>query len=373
MKGFVARRSTVDPITGKYPLLGSNAQDGDKVLLEARVYSYSISTTPASFTVQFSVIPYNSTTNNEICANIPTTGNGGRVCPASARKFIGIGTTQPGGGTSNFSLNGRENSYAYLVWDTSGFGPATAGANEYRVYIDLVSQTPELHPPETPCTALPCEDNFSNQTNVDPGQNNEGWGLVSVAKRSEGGPLSGSRSVDATQGSLDTGDANGTATQAFASTDMAAARRRYRRPKPRVAFLFQPLSLRLTAFSSEHSNLHGHVSIFDGEPSRGNTIAIRTLRGVSPDGTYLWFTWTPKEKGLHHLYAVFQNTTGTTPLGDLIVRVRRAPGDLNEDGRVDRHDLNMLNRDLKRVRRRAPVARNAISTVTAKSLKKMQI
>ena len=103
MKGFVTRKSTIDPITGDYPLLGNNSQDGDTVLLEARVYNYSISTTPASFTAQFSVIPYDGTRNIEICANIPTTGLGGRVCPASARKVIGTGTTQPGGGTSNFS------------------------------------------------------------------------------------------------------------------------------------------------------------------------------------------------------------------------------------------------------------------------------
>jgi hypothetical protein len=218
------------------------------------------------------------------------------------------------------------------------------------VYVDLVSNTQELYPPETPCTAVPCEDNFSNETNLDPGQNNEGWGLVSVAKRSLGGPFGGSKSVDATHGNLDTGDANGAAAQAFASADMAAASGGGKKPKPLAAYLFQPLSLRLTAFSSERSNLHGHVSIFDGKPGGQNTktIAIRTLRGVSPDGTSAWFTWTPKKKGLHHLYAVIQNTTGTTPLGDLIVRVRPAPGDLNEDGRVDRHDLNMLQRDLKK-------------------------
>ena len=245
-------------------------------------------------------------------------------------------------------MNGRDNSYAYLLWDTTGFGPSTAGASEYRVYVDLVSNTQELYPPEQPCTALPCEDNFSNENNVDPGQNNEGWGLLSVAKRSLGGPLGGAKAVDTTRGSLDTGDVNPATPQALAtaSEDMTAARKGRKERKPLVAFLSQPLSLRLSAFGSQHSNLHGHVSIFDGKPGRRNsqTIAIRTLRGVSPDGTFSWFTWTPKKKGLHHLYAVIQNTDGVTPLGDLIVRVRRAPGDLNEDGRVDRHDLNMLER-----------------------------
>jgi hypothetical protein len=92
------------------------------------------------------------------------------------------------------------------------------------------------------------------------------------------------------------------------------------------------------------------VSIFDTVPNSwyATTVAIKTLRGVTPDGTSSWFTWVPKKKGMHHLYAFIQTSRGTTPLGDVVVKVRRAPGDLNEDGRVDRHDLNMLQRDLKK-------------------------
>ena len=59
----------------------------------------------------------------------------------------------------------------------------SGGFTEYRVYVDLISNTDELYPPEPACTAIPCEDNFSNENNVDPGQNNEGWSLISVAKR----------------------------------------------------------------------------------------------------------------------------------------------------------------------------------------------
>lgn len=115
-----------------------------------------------------------------------------------------------------------------------------------------------------------------------------------------------------------------------------------------MAYLFQPLSLRLTAFSNAQSNLSGQVSVFDGKPGARNTktIAIKTLQGMTPDGTSSWLTWIPRTKGLHHLYAVTHNTTGVTPLGDLAIYVRRAPGDLNGDGRVDRHDLNVLTRDL---------------------------
>jgi glutamate synthase domain-containing protein 1 len=42
-----------------------------------------------------------------------------------------------------------------------------------------------------------------------------------------------------------------------------------------------------------------------------------------------------------------QTSNGVTPLGDMLVQVTRVPFDLNGDGRVDRHDLNMLARDLK--------------------------
>jgi hypothetical protein len=365
MKGFVVRKPDVDPITGYYPLLGSNPQDGDKVLLEARVYNYSISGTPANFTVQFSVIPYDSTSDNEICANIPTSGKGGRVCPASARTPIGSGTTQPSGGTSIFTLSGRDNTKAYLVWNTQGFGPQSPGFSEYRVYVDLVSNTPELYPPEAPCTAVPCEDNFSNEQNIDPGQNNEGWSQISVAKRTSGGPFGGSGSGEPTHGSLSAGSSSpgtlsGNVAQQLQSTAEAQDGKKQKHPKPVVAYLHAPLALRLTAFSSAVTNLHGHVSVFDGTPGgrHTKTLSIKTLHGVTPDGNSTWFTWTPTKKGLHHLYAVTQNSTGATPLGDVLIRVRRAPGDLNEDGRVDRHDLNML------------AARNAISTVTARSLKR---
>jgi Dockerin type I domain/FG-GAP-like repeat len=352
MKGFVVRKPNLNPLTNDYPLLGSNPQDGDKVLLEARVYNYSISSTPASFTVQFSVIPYDSNLNNEVCPNIPTTGSG-RVCPASARTVIGSGNTSPdGNGNGTFTLNARENTKAYLVWDTTKFGPQSAGFNEYRVYVDLVSNTDELYPPEPPCMAVPCEDNFTNENIVDPGQNNEGWSLISVAKRQLGGPLGGSSSAASpTHGTLGTASTNrGSATPVALTAAKDATARAPKRPKPLLAYLLQPLPLRVTVFSSELSHLHGHVFIFDGKPGdpKSTTIAIKSLHGVTPEGTSSWFAWTPKTKGLHHLYAVIQNTQGLTPLGDIVVHVRRAPGDLNEDGRVDSHDLNMLQRDLKK-------------------------
>jgi hypothetical protein len=352
MKGFFVRRPDLDPVTNTYPLLGSNPNDGDKVLLDVRVYNYSISATPAGpFTVQFSVIPYDRNTNNEICPGIPTTGKGGRVCPASARQVIGNGNSN---GSTAIAITGRTYKDVYLTWDTSGFGPPAPGASEYRVYVDLITNGEnELYPPEKPCTAIPCEDNFSNELNIDPGQNNEGWELIAVQKAALGGTLG---VADTTGGTLGSGGADtqaAEATSAAASDATVAANRhkKAKKPKPLTAFLYQPFPLQITAFSNGINPLHGHVAIYDGDPDKRKS---KTLHGVTPDGTSSWFSWTPTKKGPHHLYAVIRSSRGDTPLGDVVIRVRRAPGDLNEDGRVDRHDLNMLQRDLgKRAERSA--------------------
>lgn len=342
MKGFWVRNPVVDPIEGDYPLLGSIPHDGDTVMLEARVYNYSVSATPTGpIAVQFSVIPYNPDTNNEICPGIPATGKGGRVCPVNDRTIIGTGSSTPTGGVRTISLNARENKVVYLKWNTKGFGPKTAGVNEYRVYVDLVSGPNgpgELYPAEPPCNAVPCEDDFGNEKIVDPGQNNEGWSLIAVAAPTSNllGASETNALASATQLSLGAG-----------GTPVLRAVGRVTKEMMQ-AYLFQPLRLRITAFSNAVSALYGNVIVSDGKPggSTSKTIAIKTLLGFGPDGSSAWFTWTPRTTGPHHLYAVIQNSDGSRPLGDLFVLVRREPGDLNGDGRVDRHDLNMLNRDL---------------------------
>lgn len=349
MKGFVVRNATKNPLTNDYPLLGSNPQDGDTIMLEGRVYNYSISATPTGpITVQFSVIAYDGGTDNEICNSIPTTGKGGRVCPASARTIIGTGSSAPTGGVQTISLTARENAQVYLIWNTKGFGPKGAGVNEYRVYVDLLTGSNgqgELYPPEPPCTAVPCEDDYGNEKILDPGQNNEGWSLIAVAAPKPnllGADESDALSV-ATRETLSAESSAPNTPQALSATETGATNK-----TPFPAYLFQPLHIRLTAFSNAVSTLYGNVTISDGKPASNaaKTIAIKTLLGIRPLGSSVWFDWTPLWKGTHHLYAVIQNTDGTKPLGDLLVQVSRAPGDLNEDGRVDRHDLNMLNRDI---------------------------
>lgn len=358
MKGFMVRKSTVDAQFGGYPLLGSNPQDGDTVLLDARVYNYSLSTNPAKFTVQFSVIPYISVNDTEICTGMPDTTTGGHVCPASARTVIGTGSSSQTGRDPVVSLDARQSKDVYLMWNTKGFGPKRAGANQYRVYVDLIPTGKKvLNPPEAPCTALPCEVSFdsANEKIVDPGQNKEGWGLIAVAAPKPN--LLGAEEIDAlatpTSGTLSAEGPASSTSQASNTVDANAAAvtglaNGTKQASTLTAFLFHPLRMRITAFSNAISTIYGDVTIYDGKPgtAKATALADKMLLGLSPDGSSASFSWTPLTVGPHHLYAVTYTGDGIRRLGDLIVHVRRAPGDLNGDGRVDTHDLNMLNRDL---------------------------
>ena len=201
--------------------------------------------------------------------------------------------------------------------------------------MDLISDpNNEIYPPEPPCTTLPCESEQSIETIADPGQNNEGWSLISVEAPAQGLQAgdSGAPAPDALHLALDS------------DTPLLGG------PEGNFlkATLQQSLPLRLTAFSTEPTPLHAYVSIYDGKPGEPGTqmIAAKVVQGLRPDGATVWHDWTPSTLAPHHLYATLQNSNGTQPLGDLIVDVQRSIGDLNGDSRVDRHDLNILARDL---------------------------
>ncbi len=337
MKGIVIRSSQKDP-RGQYPLLGRNPRDGDTVIFETRIYNYSVSSTPTSpITVQLSVIPMDNR-NNEICRSAggtqPAYTRGGHVCPVGDRTVIGNASSAPVGGTQTATLNARENKLMYFAWPTKGYGPPQ-GVTPYRVYVDLIGDPKnEIYPPEKPCTALPCDSNLSIEKDIDPGQNNEGWSLISVeapAQRLQAGGSSGPV-PDAAQLAL------GSDTPLLGGPEGNFLE----------ANLRQPFPLRLTAFSTQPTPLHSYVSIYDGKPGEPGTqmIASKIVRGLRPDGATVWQNWTPSTLVPHHLYATVQNSNGAQPLGDLVVDVQRSIGDVNGDGRVDSHDLNILTRDL---------------------------
>ena len=406
MKGFAIRRGSQDPNTNEYPLLGRNPDEGETVLLDIRVYNYSLDSNPTSpFEVKIYTIPYDPNTDKEICSGIPTTGFGGRVCPASARTYVGTASTQVSGGQQTFALGPRAYADAYYLWTINNMGPDSAGANSYRVYVVLDSGSDpsvELYPTEPACTQVPCEDNAGNEgamgtfSTLDPGQNNEGWSFISVGPPNS--TLLGGRQKDA-QTSVTETELTAVNSTTMSSKSAAAfwqqeaksyhgrhhRRHHGARNEKLTAYLHQPLYLRLTAFGKSDSRLWNHAIVYDlgarrksptpASLRKATMIAGKYVPGSGADGSSVWFDWTPRTKGLHHLYAVIQNPEGTQTTDELYVLVRRAPGDLNGDGRVDRHDLNMLSRDLGRATRASACGENCDldgdGTVTAKDMKLM--
>jgi hypothetical protein len=76
---------------------------------------------------------------------------------------------------------------AAIVWDTAGFGPSTAGGSrQYRIYVvlDLENTIDEIYDTEDPNQTYRWVDINGQprnlQVGIDPGQNNEGFGLATI-------------------------------------------------------------------------------------------------------------------------------------------------------------------------------------------------
>ncbi len=364
MRGLFARKSVRDAITGEYELIGTSATDGDRVLLDARVYNYSLGPSTGAITVQFSYIAYDENTNREICPGIPA--NRGAVCPVSFRTIIGKGSSAPDGGDP-ISLELRQMKDAYIVWNTQGL--AKEGVQSYRIYVDLNpgNSSNELYPEEPPCTAFPCETPEGDEKLTDPGQNNEGWGVLTI-KPATANSVSATTASSADESSSPESSAkvrSSTSTDPASLTDISVEDSPYPRlsltldnglpggnfSQP-TAFLGRTASVRVEGNRGDAEVQSYHAFIFNGPPAdpRSRVIAAVELGGSGRHDSAAWFDWTPKRLGLHHLYAVIGEYAGPDILKEsefrLAVNVRPAPCDLNADGRVDRHDLNMLSAEM---------------------------
>jgi hypothetical protein len=376
MRGLFFRKPTVDAASGTYPYQTFNPVDGDIVRIEPRVYNYSTQKTASNIKVHFQAIPYDSSTNSEICTS-PINADPGRdvglVCPRSARTTIGETTIQALAplqftcvtGMDDPDSTGCSRESAFINWDTRSFGP-TVGTVEYRIYVVLNpnaaanSETYGLEPAPVSITNIAYEDNavvvtapgnkfstgdyaiigavrglegingtfkvtyldndrFSlNETSkkrgsyvpgtgevsiLDPGQNNEGYGIIGVAQKA---PSVSAESTDLTPHDYLDQDA-------FAGMSEGSG--------PRImeggmsAFLGVPMELRFKAYSNVVHGEPARVLLYDGDPASGAKIVADHV--IHPgengeNGTSIWFNWTPAIPGEHTLYAVLYEGTGNT-------------------------------------------------------------
>ncbi len=398
MRGLFFRRARINPTDNDYDYLNGNATTGDVVRVEARVYNYSTAQMASRLRVTFKAIPYDSSTDSEIC-EAPINGNpgdtGGLICPDSARTTIGSTTTAPLNPLQFTCLSGTDDNPnstgcaapTFINWDTTSLGPKS-GTATYRIYVTL-DPTDETYgsdgvpvpitdikntQPMVVTTSAPhglesgdyvtigqvkglTDANAVWQVTVvspttfqlngtlrgvadyagggaatllNPGQNNEGYGVFSITAPNE--QLGASKAINDYL-KADSVQAVGLGGRKLTVDSVKAVQ-------------FRPLRVRVTVFSSSVHPLGTRLRIFDGNPAeRAPVIADQLVHpgNNGAEGSHIWITWTPKTAGTHQLYAQLLEQANDLQKGDntasLDVDVLRA-GDVNRDGNIDRADLN---------------------------------
>jgi hypothetical protein len=273
LRGFFLRKPTLNPVTNDYDYLSAAPTDGDTVRIEVNVYNYSVSQGFSNCVVRFYAVPYDSTTGRE----------------SATRTQIGetVVSRDPLGMTP-----------AVLEWDTTGFGPTQSGVlASYRIYVVLDPENAIDEIYETDTTGLganssTCTDPVTlGSASCNPGQNNAGWGLISIAA-----PGTVSLPFEA---SLEGADVH-MRSDAVAALDLLG-----RLQTAQVqAVVDQPVRLRISVHSDRSLRAHHHLLVYDGEPEAGGeVIAGKILPGIDAQGSHAWIGWRPRTPGLHRIVA----------------------------------------------------------------------
>jgi hypothetical protein len=223
-------------------------------------------------------------------------------------------------GQTRMSLDHRATAPAQIIWNTKGFGPAGGiTSQDYRIYVDLNydKKIVETYPPEDPNKVYAP----GLAKGVDPGQNDEGFGLATVMKSapSLGKPKpSFALATDLASAAAASSNNYGSPAVTFSSTPLAALATGSLTPlaAPATGKLAGqlvtsdvtvsfglPVQLRAQVCSTANSRDPIDVVVFDGEPSSGKVIAWKRIY-VPGNGQCesTWFKWTPT-RGDHNLVA----------------------------------------------------------------------
>ena len=302
MRGFSLRKPQLNPKTNDFDLLGSSTvKAGDQVRVEANVYNYSTGVAVNDLLVSFQAIGYRSQDDTELPF---------ATCPNNAP--VTRGRCEIGHTTIPLINAWPDNvANAAIVWDTTLFGSAVPDAMaDYRIYVvlDPNDAIVEKYDTEDPSKAYPCVNSDGNPClngtplppGLDPGQNNEGFGYVTVAHASVAAtPLAAlDADVSLRADAIAARDASGS----IRTTDVSAR-------------VNQPLPLRFTVHSDRSHEAIGHLLVYDGDPAQGGqTIASKLVHTGNVNGASVWFDWTPRTAGEHHIFAkLLERTSDAQP------------------------------------------------------------
>jgi len=308
MKGFFVRDGAgVDPLRPSATvgqLLSAAPLDGDLVQLEARVYNLSVATPLSDVVVRFSAQEY---VNGALVGQPVTLGDAGIDFIAYRGQYSDVAD----GHTSS----------AFLVWDTSGFGPASGQA--LKSWVIFVTVDPDDRIRDETHELLDRHDDpllgpggVSVDDELEKGQNNRGWNMVRVAP-----------SLAATSASKSLMAASKLGRDSRAAPRRVAMSLKRDLPlAPRAPLpgkLGRPMSVGIALEADELSGDYGILQLFDGDPEAGGRlVASQRVQGVAGDGSTLEnVTWHPRRAGDQVLFARFVGEGGRTQMLQVPVRV----------------------------------------------------
>jgi hypothetical protein len=282
MRGLLLLSQNLNPITGEYDILGKTPVTGDKVRLSAQVYNYSTAVAFGNCEVKFSAVKYNPANNTE---------SGPRVA---------IGTT-------TVSLDPRASTAAQVIWDTTRFGPAPGGSPQaYRIYVQLNSNgaIDEIYPPEDPNK----EYGPGLPKGLNPGQNDEGFGLATVMAPAAASSTTQALASPATPAPLHLYLGSQALTVAGPSGLTADT-------SSLVEQVGAQVPLRVQVCASQPSPEIANAVVFDGAPADGKVVAWKRVPVADgPQCDEAWFEWVPAASGVHNLTAeVLQDVDDPQP------------------------------------------------------------
>jgi hypothetical protein len=292
IKGFFVRDGEgLDPARpgeSQGDLVTEVPRDGDPLQLEVRVTNLSVGAEAFDVQVLFTLQEYRNGTL--VGAEVPI--------GMDSLDFLPYRGEFPG------DLEGHVGS-AFLVWDTTGFGPDPSQAFvTYRVRVTL-----------DPDDRIPGERHELRDRYGDPllgptgnaldpglekGQNNTGWSLVRIAPpesqalRAAGAPGGKASSRSARRERVEL--------RLAGATDRG-------RVAPILGRVLEPVGIGLELRSEQPVLDYGLLQVFDGDPVAGAPVILsRTVQGTAPGGVLEELVWRPETPGRRVLHAVYSST-----------------------------------------------------------------
>ncbi|TQJ30805.1 hypothetical protein [Microbacterium sp. SLBN-146] len=317
IRGFTARMPYSDEATTSGAVYASGPGVGDPVVFDVEVSNYSLASMGEELTVDFMAVPVDAN-------GLKVTGD-----PIS----IGRTTVDRIDPQSSVTVSSPQ-------W--TAVGSESGGAQNYRVFVvlDQDDSVTEIHEwAGTPATICPSSSVQDEAELIDPmtgdpetltcGQNNQGYGLVSVYPASD---VPETESASAARAAVASAEPTTPSLvgAGVLTRDEATLHLTGDSAAPTVT-AGHATTVLLRADGPEDSRDHQTVVVYDGDPADGEVVAVTTMRGVRADGTSVAsFTYVPEEEGTHELRAVL---LGGTSSGDgLLVRMNAVSDAEGGDG-----------------------------------------